>query len=474
MTHRKLIADSLSMVRSVREKLLKKTRISRRRSISYKPVGRLWKVVWVVPVLLLPVVIRTVSGDKITESTEIRRVLPVAVTRLQLSDGYSTQRVYTGEIVARRLSSLGFERSGTVTSLRVDEGDLVEAGAQLATLDVRELLAERARLEARKRQVLARLDELSAGPRQEEIAMAEAAVSDLKNQMILAQLQVERRIELYDKGAISAEALDERQFGANAIAARLQQAQSRLDELYNGTRKEQLSAQAAEVSQVDAFIQALDVEIDKSFLVAPFAGKISRRFVDEGAVVSGTQPVLEIVEQGQLEARIGVPESAARRLQVGDRQRVKVGQRDYPAVVTARLPRVDRESQTVTVVLQIADDDDLIVGATARLSLNKQQRTSGYWLPSTALVASERGLWSVYVLEKQDNAETYQVARRDVEVLYSQNEGQSISDGNGVAGGRAFVRGLVEAGDLVIASGTHRVVPGQIATPEINTSEAVQ
>lgn len=423
------------------------------------------KGLWLLLLLLLLPVVWTIRGDRETaEVAEVNQVLPVETVRLEAVDSYETSRMYSGEVVARRSSDLGFERSGMVTELLADDGDVVAAGVALARLDVRDLEAQRSQLEAEKKQALAQLQELETGPRGEDIVAAEGAVSDLENQLALARLQADRRAELYAKGAISQEELDEREFGARAIADRLQQAQSQLDELRNGTRQEQLTAQGAQVEQIEARIRAVDVSLDKSTLFAPFAGKVSARAVDEGAVVGSGQAVMTLVENGAVEARIGVPAEMAQRIGVGDRESITIGQRKYPAVVTAQLPEVDEASQTVTVVLQLAADEDITIGATARMAMDEQQPASGYWLPSTALIAGDRGLWSVYVLSAED--QTYRAARRDVEVLHTDQA---------AAGGRAFVRGLLAEGDQVITSGTHRIVADQLVSPAFSTpSEAAQ
>lgn len=447
-----------------------------KRRLAFLPAAS-WKLLLAVPLVLVPVVWLMNSTGSEEAAIETVQRLPVETMQLRSSDSYSTERVYSGELVARRSSDLGFERGGTVTALLVDEGDVVNVGEPLARLDIRDLEAQRSQLEAQRRQVLAQLQELETGPRREDIASAEAAVSDLRNQLELAELQAQRRAALFAKGAVSAEELDERQFGANAIADRLQQAQSQLEELRNGTRQEQLSAQVAQVDQIDARIRAIDVSLDKSVLYAPYSGKVSQRLVDEGSVVGSSQQVIRLVENGAMEAKIGVPERVAQRMAVGESQALQVGTRTYSAVVSAKLPEVDENSQTVTVVLEVSPGSDLVIGSTAKLTVNEQQASSGYWLPSTALVAGERGLWSVYVLVKADREkankemdreidgeEAYRVARRDVELLHSENDGEVA---------RSFVRGLVSEGDRIITSGTHRVVVDQLVIPSnISSSQA--
>ncbi len=437
----------------------------RRRQLRLPAGGYRWLIL--LPVALLSAVWLVNSRGGPTEQADATQLLPVETTELQAVDSYETSRAYTGELVARRSSDLGFERAGTVTAILVDEGDVVEAGAPLARLDVRDQNAQRQQLEAQKRQLTAQLQELETGPRSEDISAAEAAVSDLSNQLALAQLQAQRRAELYSQGAVSREEWDERRFGANAIAERLAQAQSQLDELQNGTRQEQVAAQVAEVDQIAAQLEAIDITLDKSVLLAPFAGEVSVRAVDEGTVVGSGQTVASLVESGAVEARVGLPVDVARDLVLGESRSVAVGDRTYAATVKSRLPAIDETSQTVTVVLEVEAPGQAVMGETARLVVDEQQASSGYWLPSTALIAGDRGLWSVYVLSEvsgeilgeilrepaSGDRPSYRVARRDVEVLHTQ-------------GDRAFIRGLVESGDRVITSGTHRIVADQLVTVE--------
>ncbi|MEO1593290.1 MAG: efflux RND transporter periplasmic adaptor subunit, partial [Cyanobacteria bacterium J06632_22] len=361
---------------------------------------------------------------------------------------YTVERAYTGEIVARRSSNLGFEQAGTLIEVLVEDGDTVAAGAQLARLDIRSLQTQRQQLEAQRRQAAAQFDELQQGPRQEAIAAAQANFQDLQSQLELAQLQQQRREDLYQQGAISLEERDEKVYAANALQNRVSQAQSQLEELQTGTRREQLTAQDAQVDQIDASIRSVDVALSKSTIYAPFAGRVSQRLLDEGAVVGPEQSVLTLVEGTVLEARIGVPATVAAGLSSGSPQTVEVNGQAVEGSITALLPELDETSQTVTVVVSLAPTDALTLGSTARLLLAETQAEAGFWLPTEALVSGEQGLWSAYVVADATD-QTGTVAKRDIEVLHTE-------------GDRAYVRGLLQAGERVITSGTHRIVPGQL------------
>jgi multidrug efflux pump subunit AcrA (membrane-fusion protein) len=56
-------------------------------------------------------------------------------------------------------------------------------------------------------------------------------------------------------------------------------------------------------------------------------------------------------------------------------------------------------------------------------------------------------LWAVYAINR-DDGDTGTLQRRDVEILHTEPD-------------RVYVRGLLQAGDEIVARGAHRVVPGQ-------------
>ena len=338
----------------------------------------------------------------------------------------------------------------------VQEGDRISAGAPLARLDISNLQTQRLQVEAEKARAMAQLAELEAGPRVEDIAAAAAAVRDLEQQLALEDARQTRRTLLYNEGAISREELDETSFSQGALEARLDQAQSNLEELQNGTRQEQIDAQRALVQQLDARIADLDVTIGKSTLKAPYDGIVSTRQVDEGTVLSAGQPVLRLVENAAPEARIGMPAEIANQLQVGSPQTLRLGVETYSAVVDSVLPEVDPETRTQTVIfrLESAAISRISPGQTVRVELTETVPTDGVWLPTEALTQGVRGLWNCYILVPSDEAssDAYEVQPQVVEILHQE-------------GDRVLVRGTLQPGDRVVASGTHRLVPGQQVQP---------
>lgn len=392
----------------------------------------------------------TAPSSVLAEAT----VLPVNVIPVERVTAYQSYQTYTGRVTAARASELGFERSGKLIWLGIDQGEPVQAGEAIAKLDIANLETQRLQLVAERMQAIAVLEELQNGARSEDIAAAQAEVQDLQAQLQLEELRRDRRASLWREGAISREQFDEVAFASEALAERLAAAQSRLEELLAGTRREQLAAQRAVVEQLNARIADLDVTIDKSTLRSPFSGAIAARRLDEGTVVDAGQPVVRLVEATQPEVEIGIPSAVAATLKLGQGQTVQIGQQTYSGKIIAVLPEINATTRTQTVVIRLSETTSVAPEQIAHLQVTQTVPTTGFWLPITALSQGESGLWSCYVASPvlSEDAMRYQVEVRQVEVLHTESQ-------------RVLVRGALEVGDRVITDGLHRIVPGQQVRP---------
>ncbi len=395
--------------------------------------------------LILP---RFLSETSSQETTSKMNVLPVETITVTPSSSYEVNRRYTGKITARRSSELGLERGGEIKEILVEEGDRVTAGEPLARLDTRNLKAQKQQLQAQHSRASAQLEQLKNGPRQEKIAAAKARVRNLQEELELKQKQRSRREFLYQEGAISQEKRDEVVSREQALKASLDEAESQLQELLNGTRREEIAAQQAKVEELEGNLEEIEVNLSKSVITAPFDGIVSQRLLDEGTVVQTGQAVIELMENTAPEARIGIPPSVAKQFQVGASAKLTIDRDAYQATVTSILPDVSEQTQTRTLVLRFPPQTllETTPGQTVRLNYGKTIDKQGYWLPISALTKGIRGLWTVYVVVP--DGEKSKVQQEAVEIIHQQED-------------RAFVRGTLEPNTEIVANGTHRLVPGQ-------------
>lgn len=394
------------------------------------------------------------NSDIVPAVTEQVNILPVTTVKIEPVTSYQTTQTYTGEVTALRTSEVGFELPGKLISLAVDEGDRVKQGQTIAQLDTATLQAQRQGLVAQKAQAQAVLAELQNGARSEQIASAKARVRDLQRQLELEKIKNSRREYLYREGAIAKEQLDEIAFNRQALQERLNDAQSNLAELENGTRIEQITAQQAAIEIIAANIAELDTRIDKSILNSPFDGVVSRRNFDEGTVIEAGQSVVRLVESDRLEVRIGVPVSAVSGIFTGSEQEIQINGNNYSATVDSILPEIDASTRTRTIILTLdtAANRQIAPGEIARFPLTQTTNADGYWLPIKAIKESDRGLWSCYSVVTNDAGETI-VKRQYVEIIATQSD-------------RVLVKGTIGSEDLIVTDGIHRLVPGQRVSRE--------
>lgn len=423
-------------------------------------------------------ILRSIRSPGAEQATNPLIVKTMTVER---ASAYTVSRRYSGVINAGRTSDLGFEAGGKLVDVLVDRGERVEAGEPLARLDARRLGAERDRLVAQQDQAIAQLAELQNGPRREDIEAARATVQDLEDQLALEQLRQQRREGLYEEGAISREERDIVSFGAAALGDRLAAARSQLSELLAGTRPEQIAAQQAQVRQLAAQIDDVDIALEKRTLNAPFSGTIAARQQDEGSIVEAGRPVVRLVERVRPEVEVGLPADVVADLAPGDPQPIQVAGQNYAATLTAVLPELDPTTRTRTAVFSLegALGRGLAPEQLAEVALDQMVSADGVWLPLTALTQAEKGLWTAYALASETSAtgaeaglgtpleagsaanaapasETlalHRVEARALEVLHTE-------------GDRVFVRGLLQTGDVVVADGVQRLVPGQLVSAE--------
>ena len=382
----------------------------------------------------------------------------VGVMKLIAQQNSFTPLRYTATVVARRKSQLSFQAPERVDELLVDEGDRVEQGQLLAVQDDTAIAALHSAAVARQKQAAAVLAELKKGPRRETIEVARAEVNRLRAQRDLTKTTLKRQLRLQQTRAGSRQEYDIASSEDEAMRAAIGSAQQRLKELETGTRQEKIDAQQAAFEIAVATAQQTQARVDQTRLKAPFSGRISKRYIDEGSLAQVGSPAFEIVEVDHLEIRFGVALSVAKQLKAGQQLPFTANDQTFMGTVAQIQPTLDRATRTQEIIVDVESENSqsLVDGQMVRLEFATPATQPGTWLPSEALQRQVRGLWSVLVLDPEEETSESQasphtnprVARRDVELLATW-------------GNWSRVQGTLEESDLVIVSGSSRVSVGQ-------------
>lgn len=392
------------------------------------------------------------SGDgKERLKVEVIRAGSIAVPALS--------RRYRGTVRPRRDSRLAFRRSGRIESIHVHEGDVVEAGEVMASLDVADLQSRLRQAVAARDSAAAALDEALAGPRKQTIAAANAEVRRLKAQLGAARNRQSRQAALLQRGAGSQQEVDNLGFEVERLVAEVDASQMRWDELSEGTRVEQIAAARASLAVAEAAVGQVEVDLADSQVVAPFPALVAERMVDEGTIASPLQVAVRLVEVPPYEARFGLPADLVAAIKLGKSIAVDTGSGVPLAAKVIRLhPTIDLATRTRAVDLQFPPDAGVVVGQTVTALIQPpapEEVSNAFWIPTEALVRGSRGLWSVMAVVPSENSPNDRegvIERRNVRVRRT-------------SGALSEVVGMIQPGDSLVASGTHRVGPGVRVVP---------
>lgn len=230
-----------------------------------------------------------------------------------------------------RQATLGTKLTGTVLEVFVEEGDVVAAGQQLVRIDARDLTAKQAQAAA-------------------SIADAEAMHQD-------AVTHAGRIRALYADSA--------------ATRAQLDAAETGLARADAGLRASRAAAE--ELRAVSSY----------AVVRAPFAGVVSRRFVDPGAFAAPGAPLVSVQDGHQLRITVNATPDAARGVRRGQTIGAKIEGRPVTAVVEGVVPAASGNLYAIN-ALVANPGGSILPGSTATLLLPAGMRT-GLIVPAGAV-----------------------------------------------------------------------------------------
>lgn len=252
-------------------------------------------------------------------------VLPVVVvivlaavgTNMLLGRGRDARTLLASGTVEATEARLGFQATGRIARVDAREGDLVKAGALLASLDLAETEARRDQARAQADGAEAQLLELTRGFRREEVEQGRSALEAARRRHEDAKRDLERTAKLRAGGAVSEEAADKAQVALDLAASALKQAEDQWSILSTGPRREKIDAARAQVEQARAAVRALDALLENMTVRAPFDGVVTVRHREPGEIIPAGSPVLSVLNREDRWVRIYVPETRIAAVRLG-------------------------------------------------------------------------------------------------------------------------------------------------------------
>lgn len=248
--------------------------------------------------------------------------------------------------------------SGRVLTLYVKEGDTVKKGQILARLDQDQQATERTQAEAAIRAQYAALQQAvinsgtEAGNLDANLLAAKAKESQAATALDLAEKNEARYRTLLGQGAVSQQeydtmraAMDNAQSAYEAAGAAVAAAQVSLDR--KAANGEIERAQRQQLEALRGKLDAVALSERETEIRAPFDGVITKKYVEEGALVSPSVPLFSIQDSRDNWVDFKVKETELSQFHVGDPV-VLVG-RNRDVTISGQIESISRKADYATV-----------------------------------------------------------------------------------------------------------------------------
>jgi RND family efflux transporter MFP subunit len=333
--------------------------------------------------------------------------------------------------------------AGYLKSIGVDVGDRVRAGERLAVLEVPEL--------------------------QDELRQDAAAVKRAEEDVNRAQADLERATSAHEVAHVGATRLS----GVLKVRPNLVAQQDideamgrdRVAEAQIATAKASLAAaqQGLEVSKAGQ--QKTQTLWGYTEITAPFAGVITERYADPGAMIqagtsSQTQamPVVRLSQNNRLRLVIPVPESTVARIHLGTPVDLDVQalHKAFTGKVARFSERLDSDTRTMRVEVDVENPTlELVPGMYATASIVLDSAVGAVIVPVEALDHSNAKP-QVFVVGPNQKVEVRAVAT-----------GLETAD-------RVQIKNGIASGDLVVTGNRAQLTPGLLVTPRVMDGASTQ
>lgn len=320
------------------------------------------------------------------EATFVRTAV---IGTLGSSQGY----VYSGEVRGRYESQMAFQVGGKIVKRYVELGSVVNPGDVLMQIDAKDI--------------------------QQTVNSASAQVYSAESQLRLADSNLRRYRQLLDQGAISRAQYDQ-YVNAHEVAVA-------------GAR--QASAQ---------YVQGAN-QLDYTLLKADKPGVVASIDAEMGQVVGAGQTVMTVVQTGEREIEISVPENRIEELRKA--RPLKVTFWALPSIIVEGkirevAPMADKVTRTFKVRVSLVNSpEEIKLGMTASVTLTGNYSRQAINIPLAAIYQSG------------DKPSVWVVTGEKIAL-------RQITTGN-FGNGKVEVLSGLEQGERIVIAGVHKLKEGQ-------------
>ncbi len=256
--------------------------------------------------------------------THMKNALALAVLTTACGSTTDPSQLELNGRLEAQLVDLAPKVSGRVVAVLVKEGDRVKSGDLLVQLDLGDtaLAVERDRHGVQAAR--ARLQDLSVGSREAEIAAAIAEVADRQAAVELATRELQRQEFLLSKEVGAPRDYDRAKTELDRARAVVQIAEERLSLTREGFRRWQTAQARSEVDRAQAQLRQSEIVAREGEIRAPADGVVMHRMVEPGQLLAAGQNGITMALANRLYVRTFVPETRLGKVKPGQTALVTV------------------------------------------------------------------------------------------------------------------------------------------------------
>lgn len=224
-----------------------------------------------------------------------------------------------------RQVSLAFEQSGRIQKLMVQEGDKVQAGQLLATLNTNALQIQAKQAQAQLKAQQEAIIKQEVGARPEEITQAKAQLASAQAELDKTDKNLQRLqilVSSTDGRAISQQELDYAKSNQQSAQAVVRERQANLELLIKGARQEDREATKAQYEVAQANLDLINYNLTQTELKSPVNAVVRARLQEIGDMTTAQKAVYTLALTDPKWVRVYVNEQDLSFIKMGDTAQV--------------------------------------------------------------------------------------------------------------------------------------------------------
>ena len=207
--------------------------------------------------------------------------------------------------------------TGQIQKLFFNEGDKINSGDTLITIDHDLTAIQLQESEAAVEGAKAQLDLLIQGARAEDIKQADDALNQAKANFDYAEHTKERNEKLFAANSITKQQWDDFLNKYDVANAQYNSAKENLKKMKNLSRPEEIVEAKANLDKQIASSNLLRKNIIDSYVIAPISGFVVKKFVEAGESVTQLSSLVMISDLSYVDLEIYVSETELGKVQLG-------------------------------------------------------------------------------------------------------------------------------------------------------------